>query len=177
MQYLGSFTVFGIYIWWGIIHSWQKVLIDFTTAFISCCIYFCNPVIVEANSSISCSSKSVISFWDSNKFPWKNFSFVLLSCSSMSLFIWLIFMVIIDFFPDLFYFVLPIASSFFCFWSSRYLVGTLRFLLKVRLSPTTFFLFASMIAIQKWWKMLFISSWKLFSFSRYSNFCLDILGM
>ena len=25
----------------------------------------------------------------------------------------------------------------------------------------------------KWWKMLFISSWKLFSFSRYLSFCLD----
>ena len=28
----------------------------------------------------------------------------------------------------------------------------------------------------KWWKML-ISPWKLFSFSRYSSFCLDILVM
>ena len=29
---------------------------------------------------------------------------------------------------------------------------------KVRLPPSNFFLFASMIALQQWWKMLFISS-------------------
>ena len=39
------------------------------------------------------------------------------------------------------------------------------------------FLFVSMITLQKWWKMLFNSSLKLFSFSRYLNFCLDFLGM
>ena len=32
-----------------------------------------------------------------------------------------------------------------------------------------------MIALQKLWKMLFISSKKLFSFSRYSNYCIFVL--
>ena len=32
-------------------------------------------------------------------------------------------------------------------------------------------------ALQKWWKMLFISSQKLFSFSRYLSFCFDFLVM
>ena len=35
--------------------------------------------------------------------------------------------------------------------------------------------FHQMIALQKLWKMLFISSKKLFSFSRYSNFCISVL--
>ena len=51
---------------------------------------------------------------------------------------------------------------------------------KVGLSPSKkhfLLLFASMIALQKWWKMIFISSLKLFWFSRYSNFCLDFLGI
>ena len=43
--------------------------------------------------------------------------------------------------------------------------------------PKKAFLFASVIALQKWWKMLFISSQKLVSFSRYLNFCLDFLAM
>ena len=34
------------------------------------------------------------------------------------------------------------------------------------------FIFHQMIALQKLWKMFFISSKKLFSFSRYSNFCI-----
>ena len=34
------------------------------------------------------------------------------------------------------------------------------------------FIFNQMIALQKIWKMFFISSKKLFSFSRYSNFCI-----
>ena len=29
----------------------------------------------------------------------------------------------------------------------------------------------------KWWKMLLISTWKLFSFSKYLSFCFDILVM
>ena len=33
------------------------------------------------------------------------------------------------------------------------------------------FIFHQMIALQKLWKVFFISSKKLFSFSRYSNFC------
>ena len=40
-----------------------------------------------------------------------------------------------------------------------------------------FVLFASMKALYKWWKMLFISSWKLFSFSRYLSSSLDFLVM
>ena len=36
------------------------------------------------------------------------------------------------------------------------------------------FIFFQMIALQKLWKMFFISSKKLFSFSRYSNFCIFI---
>ena len=35
--------------------------------------------------------------------------------------------------------------------------------------------FHQMIVLQKLWKMLFISSKKLFSFSRYSNFCISVL--
>ena len=35
-----------------------------------------------------------------------------------------------------------------------------------------FFIFHQMITFQKLWKMFFISSKKLFSFTRYSNFCI-----
>ena len=38
-----------------------------------------------------------------------------------------------------------------------------------------FLYFHQMIALQKLWKMLFVSSKKLFSFSRYSNFCISVL--
>ena len=38
-----------------------------------------------------------------------------------------------------------------------------------------FLFFYQMIALQKLWKMLFISSKKLFSFSRYSIFCISVL--
>ena len=38
-----------------------------------------------------------------------------------------------------------------------------------------FLFFRQMIALHKLWKMLFISSKKLFSFSSYSNFCISIL--
>ena len=38
-----------------------------------------------------------------------------------------------------------------------------------------FCIFHQTIALQKLWKMFFISSKKLFSFSRYSNFCIFIL--
>ena len=38
-----------------------------------------------------------------------------------------------------------------------------------------FSFFHQMIALQKLWKMLFISSKKLFSFPRYSNFCISVL--
>ena len=40
---------------------------------------------------------------------------------------------------------------------------------------TKFYFFHQMIALQKLWKMLFISSKKLFSFSRYSVFCISVL--
>ena len=36
------------------------------------------------------------------------------------------------------------------------------------------FIFHQMIALQKLWKMFFISSKKLFSFSRYSHFCIFV---
>ena len=36
------------------------------------------------------------------------------------------------------------------------------------------FIFHQMIALSKLWKMFFISSKKLFSFSRYSDFCIFI---
>ena len=38
------------------------------------------------------------------------------------------------------------------------------------------FIFHQMIALQKLWKMFFISSKKLFSFSRYSSFCIFFLS-
>ena len=41
----------------------------------------------------------------------------------------------------------------------------------VRYFLPNFYFFYQMIALQKLWKMFFISSKKLFSFSRYSNFC------
>ena len=37
-----------------------------------------------------------------------------------------------------------------------------------------FFIFHQMIALQKLWKMFFISSKKLFSFLRYLNFCIFV---
>ena len=37
------------------------------------------------------------------------------------------------------------------------------------------FIYHQMIALQKIWKMFFISSKKLFSLSRYSNFCISLL--
>ena len=37
-----------------------------------------------------------------------------------------------------------------------------------------FFIFHQMIALQELWKMFFISSKKIFSFSKYSNFCIFI---
>ena len=46
---------------------------------------------------------------------------------------------------------------------------------KARLSLSNKKFFTLMKALLKWWKMLYISSWKLFSFSRYLNFCLYFL--
>ena len=58
-----------------------------------------------ANSYISTAHANLSLHFEllSNNFPCKNFNFVPLPCSSMSLFIWLIFMVMIDFLPDLFH--------------------------------------------------------------------------
>ena len=52
----------------------------------------------------------------------------------------------------------------------KHMQYSIQFFIKVGLSPSKKKFFASMIALQKWWKM-FISSLKLFSFSRYLNFC------
>ena len=41
--------------------------------------------------------------------------------------------------------------------------------------PKKFVLFPSMKSLWKWWEMLFISPLKLFSFSRFLNFCLKFL--
>ena len=62
-----------------------------------------------------------------------------------------------------------------CFlWSvSRFkLLNTLKLVSAVFVK---FSFFYQMIALQKLWKMLFISSKKLFSFSRYSNICISVL--
>ena len=45
----------------------------------------------------------------------------------------------------------------------------------LKVVSTIFLFFHQMIALQKLWKMLFSQSKKLFSFSRYSNFCILIL--
>ena len=52
---------------------------------------------------------------------------------------------------------------------SKYIARTINITL-IRILIFQKKLFVSMIAIQKWWKMLFISSYKLFSFSKYLNF-------
>ena len=49
----------------------------------------------------------------------------------------------------------------------------------LKLVPAIFyqsFIFHQMIVLQKLWKMFFISSKKLFSFSRYSNFCIFVFS-
>ena len=58
----------------------------------------------------------------------------------------------------------------------HFLVGYLDSLLKACVSyfVTFFFFFHQMVALQKLWKMVFIWSEKLFSFSRYSIFCIFI---
>ena len=67
------------------------------------------------SSSITWPCKFVSLLWAFNTFSCENFNFDKLPCSSMSFFIWLIFVVMIDFFLDLFLFNLPIASSLFWF--------------------------------------------------------------
>ena len=57
-----------------------------------------------------------------------------------------------------------IASKVFCIW----------FLKLVSAIFCQIFIFRQMIALQKLWKMFFISFKKLFSFSRYSNFCIFV---
>ena len=46
---------------------------------------------------------------------------------------------------------------------------------RLAILKASFFFFHEMITLQKQWKMLFISCNKLFSISRYSNFCIAIL--
>ena len=57
-------------------------------------------------------------------------------------------------------FICPMWSYRTCFLSAIFII---------------FLYFHQMIALQKLWKMLFISSKKLFSFSRYSIFCISVL--
>lgn len=63
---------------------------------------------------ISRSCKYTISCCDSSSSWYRNFSFVLLPCSSIIDWNWLIFTVIRDFFPDLFFFNLSMVSFFIC---------------------------------------------------------------
>ena len=63
------------------------------------------------------------------------------------------------------------AFPAFRFWKIKF------FCLKL-VSPIFIkFLFFQMIALQKLWKMFFIPSKKLFSFWRYSNFCISVLPL
>ena len=66
-----------------------------------------------------------------------------------------------------------------CHGEFRRLIITLLLLLTyLKLASPIFIIFLffnQIIALQKLWKMLFMSSKKLFSFSRYSNFCISVL--
>ena len=72
--------------------------------------------------------------------------------------------------------------SRYFFWQrpSKYCIAeftTILVCLLLKLVPATFyqiFIFHHMIALQKLWKMFFISSKKLYSFSRYSNFSIFV---
>ena len=46
----------------------------------------------------------------------------------------------------------------------------------LKVHPQAWDIFWQLKALWKWWKMLFISPQKLFSFSRYLNFCIDFLA-
>ena len=67
----------------------------------------------------------------------------------------------------------PLFVAFFL-WLNMWLC-TSNVLFYVKLVSAIFywiFIFHQMIALQKLWKMFFISSKKLFSFSKYCNFCI-----
>ena len=61
-------------------------------------------------------------------------------------------------------------------WNCIILLYPLNCLKLVSAIVIEFLFFHQMIVLQKLWKMLFISSKKLFSFSRYSIFCISILA-
>ena len=62
------------------------------------------------------------------------------------------------------------------YFKSRLVKGLKNVVLKLASAIFIKFLFLhQMIVLQKLWKMLFISSKKLFLFSRYSNFCISVL--
>ena len=61
------------------------------------------------------------------------------------------------------------ASSYVATW---YIISELRLVSAIFIKSL---FFHQMIALQKLWKMLFISSKKLFLFSRYSFFCISVL--
>ena len=64
-------------------------------------------------------------------------------------------------------------------WHIKINLSLLIYLIKLKLVSAIFyqiFIYHQMIAFQKIWKMFFISSKKLFSFSRYSSFCIFIFS-
>ena len=72
-------------------------------------------------------------------------------------------------------------SNFFTIWAckTRYFGMPLVTLLNRNLKLVSaifyqIFIFQQMIALEKLWKLFSISSKKLFSFSRYSNFCIPV---
>ena len=69
-------------------------------------------------------------------------------------------------------------SIFFKVKSSQYVLNSYSLVLKFLdlKACVRYFHQIFMIALQKLWKMLFISSKKLFSFSRYSNFCISVFS-
>ena len=72
------------------------------------------------------------------------------------------------FFPPILLFIIISILAFSCLEISLYAVPYLSLCLLVFIK---FLFLHQMIALQKLWKMFFISSKKLFSFSRYSSFC------
>ena len=71
--------------------------------------------------------------------------------------------------------LLPLSCFY---WSSLWLLKVKIPLVSLKLVSAIFIkflFFHQMIALQKLWKMLFISSKKLFLFSRYSIFCISVL--
>ena len=68
--------------------------------------------------------------------------------------------------------LLPGLQSLLKVFKMKTTNGILKFVCTIFIK---FLFFQQMIALQKLWKMLFISSEKLFSFSRYSIFCISVL--